>query len=368
MSQPVRIPADVEREDTVLANLTAHQLLLLAATGTALYGFWSFTKGLLPLPVIALLAFPIGGTALLLALGTRDGLSLDRLALAAVRQRLAPRRLITAPEGVHAPPRWLLERATDESGRSVRHGMDTPVAPLRLPAKAVSETGVIDLGTDGVAAVAVCSTINFTLRTPAEQETLVSAFGRYLHSLTAPVQILVRAERLDLSAHIGELREYAVRLPHPALERAALEHAAYVEQLGRDADLLRHQVLLVLREPALSAARAEGPGGASPRGVLALWRSGRGSSAVEPGSRRAAEARLLRRLSEAAGLLGPIGITVTALDAGQATAVLSAACDPDRLVPPSSASAAADEVISGGAGAEGDIADPPAPRDGRRAV
>jgi hypothetical protein len=49
----------------------------------------------------------------------------------------------------------------------------------------------IQVGKDGVAVVAVCSTINFGLRTPAEQESLVASFGRYLHSLTAPVQVLI---------------------------------------------------------------------------------------------------------------------------------------------------------------------------------
>jgi hypothetical protein len=71
---------------------------------------------------------------------------------------------------------------------------------LRLPAEAVTNTGsdmgVVDLGTDGLAVIAVASTVNFALRTPAEQESLVASFGRYLHSLTAPVQVLVRTERL----------------------------------------------------------------------------------------------------------------------------------------------------------------------------
>ena len=37
MSQPVRIPADVDREDRVIGPLTARQLLILAVTGMLLY-------------------------------------------------------------------------------------------------------------------------------------------------------------------------------------------------------------------------------------------------------------------------------------------------------------------------------------------
>jgi hypothetical protein len=55
----------------------------------------------------------------------------------------------------------------------------------------------------------------------------------------------------------------------------------------------------------------------------------------------------MRRITEAAELLGPIGIVITPLDAGQATTVLAAACNPDSLVPPTSDVAASGEVISG---------------------
>lgn len=119
MSTPVRIPADVEREDTVLAGLTAHQLLLLSGAGVVLYGLYTATRAVLPLPVFLVAALPLAGIATLLALGRRDGLPLDRLLLAAIRQSMAPRHRITAPDGVQPAPAWLAARArpTDEPGQ-----------------------------------------------------------------------------------------------------------------------------------------------------------------------------------------------------------------------------------------------------------
>lgn len=357
MTQPVRIPADVDREDTVLASLTARQLLILAVTAAVLYGLWSATRTLVPLPVFALAALPVGAGAALLALGRRDGLSLDRLALAALRQRLTPRLQVAAPEGIQPAPAWLAEKATLAEGEE-RSGRDAHPGPVRMPAQGITETGVVDLGQDGLAAVAVCSTVNFALRTPAEQEALTGAFGRYLHSLTAPVQVLVRTERLDLSAQIRELRAHALQLPHPALEAAATEHADYLIQLGEQTDLLRRQVLLVLREPLHATTTGNELGGTSPRAALTPRRRRRGG---EPRADEAlvwaAQARLARRLGEAVELLGPTGITVTPLDPGQATAVLAAACNPDSLLPPSSDIAAADEVITTPAGDEHDPGD-----------
>ncbi|MEV8319398.1 PrgI family protein [Streptomyces sp. NPDC059900] len=347
MTQPVRIPADVDREDAVLAGLNARQLLILAVTGMLLYGAWTTLQTAVPVWVFVPLSLPLAGCAVLLALGSRDGISLDRLALAAVRQRLAPRHYLQAPEGIAPPPAWLAARAV--GAQRGEEGPSLAATALPLPARGVAESGLVDLGADGVAAVAICGTVNFALRTPAEQESLVTAFGRYLHSLTAPVQILIRTERLDLSAQIGELREYAAALPHPALETAALEHADYVQQLGREANLLRRQVLLVLREPwghrPATAAEREGIAPFAARGR-------KQDNMIVPGqdraTRRAAGTRLMRRLEEASELLTPMGLTVAALDCAQAAAVMAAACNPDSLLAPSPWLAAADAVITTG--------------------
>ncbi|NBH04542.1 PrgI family protein [Amycolatopsis sp. SID8362] len=343
MSQPVRIPADVDREDRVIGPLTARQLLILTVTGIVLYGTYTVTRAFVPLAVFVVVAIPIGVTAAFLALGHRDGISLDRLVLAALRQRMSPQHRVAAPEGVRPTPEWIGQAASTTSSSA---SAVSPAA-LRLPAEGITDTGVIDLGKDGAAVVAVCSTINFGLRTPAEQEALVTSFGRYLHSLTAPVQVLVRTERLDLSGQIAELREQAGGLPHPALERAAREHAEYLDQLGRATDLLRRQVLLILREPLRNSGPTDGLGGASPLAALsARRRAVRQTASIDDAARRAAEARLVRRLGEALELLSPSGIVVTPLDASQATAVLTAACNPDSLIPPSSDLAGSDEVIT----------------------
>ena len=380
MTSPVRIPADVDMADKVIGPLAARQLAILAVTGLVLYAGWTTTRAVVPLPVFLALAIPVGVSAAVIALGQRDGISMDRLLVAAIRQRMGPRHRVAAPEGVRPAPEWLTSQtaATTASrtagtgrGKSAKAKSKTPVpeqispSALRLPAEAVTDTGVVDLGTDGLAVVAVASTVNFALRTPSEQESLVASFGRYLHSLTAPVQVLVRTERLDLSGQIAELRARAGGLPHPALEAAAVEHADYLVQLGEQTDLLRRQVLLILREPMGAAGPTDGLGGPGPLAVLSSLTRGKRRANAETtqasaGARRAAESRLVRRLSEAIELLAPAGIVVTPLDAGQATAVLASACNPDTLLPPSAALAGADEVITTAGGTDlddGDLAD-----------
>jgi hypothetical protein len=373
MTSPVRIPADVDMADRVIGSLTARQVTILGLTGLGIYAAWDATRQAVPTTVFLALAVPVAVTAVVLALGRRDGMSMDRLFLAAIRHRLAPRTRTAHPAdespGGRAPA-WLDARGrpADEPATRGRRGV------LRLPARSVSagnsgtDVGVVDLGADGLATVAVASTVNFALRTPAEQQGLVATFGRYLHSLAAPVQILVRAQPLDLTGQVDDLRARAGELPHPALRAAALEHADYLTRLAGHAVLLRRQVLIVLREPLGPAGPVDGLGGPSPlaaaRAGLASLSGGRRRSAGQRspggGARRAAEARLVRRLGEAMELLAPAGITITPLDATRTTAVLAAACNPDPLLPPTPRRAGTGEVVHAAPGPiywEGDSPD-----------
>jgi hypothetical protein len=277
----VRIPADVDREDRLLAGLTARQLAWVVAGGLALLAAWSATRELVPLPVFAVFAVPFGSVVLALAVGRRDGMPADRLAVAALRHARSPRRMVPAPDGVPPAPAWV-------------KGEDAP-APLPFPVQGVADDGAIDLGADGLAVICRASSLNFGLRSPDEQEALVAALGRWLNSLDAPVQIVVRAERVDVAASVASLRERAATLAHPALADAAREHASFVEGLAARRDVLRRAVLVVFRQP--SAAGAD----------ELLW----------------------RRVEEAGRALASAGVSVTPLSGEEAVAAIARAVDPD---------------------------------------
>jgi hypothetical protein len=291
VSDPVPIPADVEMPDKILAGLTARQVAIAAVAAVIIWLGWVAARHVMPLPAFAALAAPVGLAATALVIGERDGLSLDRLLAAAWRQARSPRRLVTAPEGIPAPPAW-----------AAPPGPPVPApAPLAPLWRHISADGVIGLGPGGAAAVAAVSTVNFALRSPGEQDALTAAYGRWLNSLTGPVQVVIRAGRADLSAAVNALREAAPALPHPALEHAALEHASFLAGLAEERDVLTRQVLLVIREPSHGTAR---PGGGT------------------------AAARAAQRAGETARLLAAADLQVSVLDGGQVTALLAACADP----------------------------------------
>jgi hypothetical protein len=299
-----RIPADVEQPDKIIGSFTARQVFILGGTGAALYAAYMALGDHVPLVACAAVALPVAIAAILLAVGRHDGISLDRYVL---RHHRTPKHLVSSPEDIPMPPTWIAASS------------QRPPAPLKLPARGIAGDGLIDLGPDGVAAVAEVSTVSFALRTPDEQDALAAVFGRWLNSLSGPAQILVRAERVDLTETIASLQDNARQLPHPALASAALEHAAFLGELSTQHDLLRRQVLLIIREPAASAT-----------------------------TRDAATARALRRLDEASRVLGSCGLTARLLDARAVAALLASCFDPSAPPLPDEDIALPGEVVTTG--------------------
>ena len=66
-------------------GLTARQLVILGVSAIVCYGVFSAASSVLPTPVAAALAVPLALVGVALALGRLDGLTGDRIALAAAR-------------------------------------------------------------------------------------------------------------------------------------------------------------------------------------------------------------------------------------------------------------------------------------------
>ena len=280
----VRIPADLDRPDRILGGLTARQLAILAAGGVATWTLVRLLEPLAGLPAAAVLAAPLALATMALALGWRDGLPLDRLAVAGLGWWRQPRRLVVAPDGIPPAPAW--------AGRP-----GPPLAPLEEPVGGLDPAGVVDLGGQGWALVCVATPVNLSLRTPPEQQALLASFARLLHALAGPMQVLVRSDRADLTPLIHTLRAQAAALPHPGLEQAALAHARWLEALTGDHQVRRRQLLVTFHQPA---------------------------STTSP------DAALHRQAEQAAGLLAAAGVTLTPLDSEAAAGALHAATNPDR--------------------------------------
>ena len=225
------VPANVAEPDRIAFGLTFRQLGVIGGTGLAGFGLYRMIGDVLP-PVVwiaaGIVVFP---TAIVIALGRRDGLPLDVW----LRHGFTLART----------PRTLTPGAARSSSVAVTVGRPGVPAPLRSPVTAISPAGI--LTSEGHSRVVIaCGTTNIHLHTGAEQEALLDGFGRFLNSLTGPAQILVAAQRHDLTVYAEATADHAPRLPHPALRAAADDHAQFLLDLDSRRDPLRRQVLAIV--------------------------------------------------------------------------------------------------------------------------
>ena len=283
MSERVRLPADIELEDRLAFGLTFRQLTILGIAALLGYGVLISVSAFLPLPVAAAAAAPVALAGALLALGRRDGLPADRLALIAASYLSRPRRRVLAPEGIPPPL----------SGAPKRPAL----APLDLPVRAVLRSGLVELTDGGFCLLLRASSTSFALRSEQEQAALVEAFGRFLNSAADPLEIVIASEPVDLDARAQTLQRAALELPDPALRRAALGHARFLSKLASGEQVRRREILLVL-----SITRAR--------------------------ERTAAQTALERRAAEAIELLRAAGVELRPLRGDEAAGRLARSLDP----------------------------------------
>ena len=237
------VPANVNAADRIAFGLTFRQLVIVGGVGLGGFGAYRTFGPLLPTPVWIAAGIIVFCIAIVIALGRRDGLPLDVWLQHGLTLSRSPRQLTPGT-------------ARTTSVAAVAAKTSVP-APLRSPVTAVSPSGVVTC--EGKPRVVIaCGTTNIHLRTGGEQSALLDGFARFLNSLTGPAQIVVAAQRHDLTTHAQATVDHAPRLPHLALAAAADDYAEFLLDLDEQRDPLRRQVLAVItgEQVADTAVRA----------------------------------------------------------------------------------------------------------------
>lgn len=284
-----RIPADLDAPDRIMLGLTTRQVAVLAAAVVPIYLAWQLLAGRVPVPVLIAATSPVAAFAAVVAMGRRDGVGLDAWLLAAVTHRRGPRRLLPVHPSPSVPD-WAPLTTADTTAERGRLGV------LRLPTSAIDDDGTLLTGATAVALVA-STTVTANLNSPAEQAAQVGAFARWLNALTGPVQIVLSTTRLDLGSHAERVVEQAHALTSPALAGAAVDYAWFLLDLMESHDPLQRTVTIACTSPSASRAGTVG------------W-------------------EVQRRAAATADALSAVGVRCRVLNAGEVTAVLSAAADP----------------------------------------
>ena len=281
---PVPVPADIKVEARILGPLNARQCAILATTAAitlALGEAMRATGHPSPAAIITAVA-PLVFAGCLLALAKPGGVPADRLLSAAVRYRRTGRRQANAPQ--HLPLPAGIAR----------------LAPVYQQIGEVDGAGLVHLDGQQIAVVIEVQPRCLQLADADEARATLVAVGTVLAAQSGSFSISTLTERVSLDEHAQLAAEAAQRLATPQLVELAGRQAEHLRELAGAHDVWRRRHLITVRETGCAGAAA----------------------------------RAAHRARATAQLLESCGIKAHLLDPAELTALLTAACAPERSAVP----------------------------------
>jgi hypothetical protein len=164
-------------------------------------------------------------------------------------------------------------------------------------------------------AVLEVASINFALKSGAEQEAILAGYRAFLNGLRFAIQVVVHVEPTDIEQYLAALR--ARTGISPTLARLALDHEAFVRRLARERTLLDRRFYLVV-----PAGDADPEADASPVWTWPWRRAGRPHTPAQLAALTVQQ--LTARCEQVAQGLAAIGLPVRRLTATELVALWSA--------------------------------------------
>ena len=90
---------------------------------------------------------------------------------------------------------------------------------------------VLVLKNGGLRAVLEVASVNFNLKSEAEQEALISSYQGFLNVLNFPVQIYIRSRKLDIDSYIASLRQIQSQHTNDLLREQMGGYIEFVQRL-----------------------------------------------------------------------------------------------------------------------------------------
>ncbi len=98
----------------------------------------------------------------------------------------------------------------------------------------------------GLRAVMEVSSINFNLKSEAEQNAIIGSYQQFLNALDFPVQILVRSRKLDIDTYLESLRRQMKTLQNQLLKSQMAEYIEYIRKLVEFTDIMEKHFFIVI--------------------------------------------------------------------------------------------------------------------------
>jgi hypothetical protein len=168
--------------------------------------------------------------------------------------------------------------------------------------------GVVVLKDGSMRQVLMTSSLNFALKSNAEQDGIIYAYQRFLNSLTFPVQILIQSRRLDLDYYLDKLDKRADTQEVELVKLQILEYTEFVRRLISVTNIMDKRFFVVV--PFY-------PSGTEPVKGFAKWFGGGNKQAVSKQAEESFEknkVQLRQRVESVAAGLGGLGLRAVTLN------------------------------------------------------
>ncbi|MBT6068401.1 hypothetical protein HOG48_01455 [Candidatus Peregrinibacteria bacterium] len=105
---------------------------------------------------------------------------------------------------------------------------------------------VMVLKNGGLRTILKTSSINFNLKSEAEQNAIIYSYQNFLNTIEFPVQILVRSKKLEIDEYVEKVRGFGEKQQNPLLKKQTFEYAEYIQKLVEYADIMEKEFYVVV--------------------------------------------------------------------------------------------------------------------------
>ena len=106
----------------------------------------------------------------------------------------------------------------------------------------------------GIRAILEVQSVNFNLKSEAEQNALISSYQGFLNTLNFPVQIQIRSRKLDIDAYIAKLKKRQNEIENDLLREQMAGYIDFVQKLVEYSDIMEKKFFVVV---PIDPARAQ---------------------------------------------------------------------------------------------------------------
>lgn len=130
---------------------------------------------------------------------------------------------------------------------SVRQGVQKQlISTQRYLQFAEVHDDILILKNGGLRAVLEVDSVNFNLKSSAEQEALINSYQGFLNVLNFPVQICIRSRKLDIDTYIANLRKQQTQHTNELLREQMGGYIEFVQKLVEYSDIMEKKFFVVV--------------------------------------------------------------------------------------------------------------------------